>query len=158
MQAWGAGLVVIASAVCALPPMAIAQSQPGGPDLVPVQNIDQWRPRYPSTPLPNIGKGIFQVTVAGGGERLQKFRLESVVIMIKRSDGTPVLDASVKVFGRARDVVRLMSTRPRVTKNLGAGRYQLSGLRFSMDGSWLLVFDISSGDEKDKALVELEIK
>ena len=118
----------------------------------------KWEPKYPSTPIPKVGNGIFKVRVASDPGALRISRYEKMLIDVTRASGQPVLDARISVAAKARDVERRMLTMPQLTKNLGSGRYLVEGLLFSMNGSWLLEFHISSGADRDKVLLEVVLK
>ncbi len=118
----------------------------------------QWRARYPSTPLPKIGNGLFTIRIVSDPSALKIQRLEAIIVEIRRANGRPVNDANVAVAVRARDVERRMQTAPRITRNLGLGKYRVEGLRFTMHGSWLLEFEVTSQSQTDKTLLEVLLK
>ncbi len=51
-----------------------------------------------------------------------------------------------------------LPTKPRITKNLGDGKYLVEGMRFSMNGWWEIKFDIDSGNRKDSVTFNLVLK
>jgi hypothetical protein len=48
-----------------------------------------------------------------------------------------------------------MPTRPRVTADLGGGRYRLDGLRFHMNGDWEIVLEILANGSRDTVVIKL---
>jgi hypothetical protein len=132
-------------------PAAIATAQPA-------ESAAPWTAQYPSSQLPKVGKGTFKVEIAGGVPVFEQNKLQELTIVVTRAGGRPVTDAKIAISGKARDVVRQMPTAPRVTKNLGGGRYRIEGLRFNMAGDWLLVFGIEAGANKDRSLLEVEAR
>lgn len=125
------------------------QQQPGS---------SAWAPRYPSTPLPTVGKGTFKVTQSGKAAPFGLDKLEQMTISVKDKTGAPVNGANFEITARARDIVRLMQTTPQVTRQIGKGQYLVEGLSFTAAGSWLLEFGISAGGREDKALLEVQAR
>lgn len=153
-----AAIIAFAAFFMIVAPSAYAGSQPAESGEEQIPGGAAWEPRYPSTPLPKVGKGTFKVSVAGQAATLQQNKLETLTIMVTRSGGQAVIDAKMSVSGKARDVKRQLPTEPQVTKHLGGGKYLVEGLRFNMAGNWLLEFDIQSGADKDKSLLEVLVK
>ena len=50
-----------------------------------------------------------------------------------------------------------MPTRPRVTEDLGGGRYRLDGLRFHMNGRWEMTIEINADGRRDTVLIVLDL-
>lgn len=150
-------LATIVFAAFALP-AAHAGSQPADSGEEQTPGGAPWVPRYPSTPLPKVGQGTFKVALAGGRLTLAQNKLQQITVAVTRAGGQPVIDAKMTISGKARDVVRHLPTEPRVTKNLGGGKYLVEGLRFNMAGSWLLEFEVEADADKDKAVLEVEVK
>ncbi len=48
-----------------------------------------------------------------------------------------------------------MPTRPRVTADLGEGRYRLDGMRFHMNGDWEIVLEILADGRRDTVVIKL---
>lgn len=63
-------------------------------------------------------------------------KLQSVVVSIHDSKGRAVESATIAVDGGMPQHGHGLPTRPRVTKNLGEGAYEISGVRFNMGGWW----------------------
>ena len=93
-------------------------------------------------------------------------RLDPVVINethswtlhIETADGNPVTDAEITIDGGMPEHNHGFPTAPRVTENLGEGKYMLEGMRFNMGGAWVLTLEISSGGESDTVTFEFELK
>lgn len=93
-------------------------------------------------------------------------RLDPVVINethswtlhIETADGNPVTDAEITIDGGMPEHNHGFPTAPRVTENLGEGKYLLEGMRFNMGGAWVLTLEISSGGESDTVTFEFELK
>lgn len=50
-----------------------------------------------------------------------------------------------------------LPTQPRITGQLGEGRYVLEGLKFNMPGRWRLVFDLRSALGEDRVVLEFDV-
>lgn len=73
------------------------------------------------------------------------------------SDGEPVTGARIVVTGGMPAHDHGMPTRPRVTKELGDGRYKLEGLRFHMNGRWEVSIGIDANGRRDTVVVILDL-
>lgn len=69
-------------------------------------------------------------------------------ITIINGEGLPVEDAEVTVTGGMPEHDHGLATAPRVTQQLGEGRYLLEGVRFHMPGMWKLDFDIRADNQR----------
>lgn len=63
---------------------------------------------------------------------------------VKLPAGEPVSDARITVGGGMPQHGHGYPTQPRVTKELGGGRYLIEGMKFSMPGWWELKLNIDS--------------
>ncbi len=50
-----------------------------------------------------------------------------------------------------------LPTSPRVTENLGGGRYRLGGIRFHMPGVWQFVITVSDGTVSDSVTLDFDV-
>ncbi|HEX6705583.1 MAG TPA: FixH family protein [Albitalea sp.] len=64
--------------------------------------------------------------------------------------GEPVLQARIDVDGGMPQHGHGLPTRPRVTRELGDGRYLVEGMKFSMTGWWELKLNVQSGGVADQ--------
>lgn len=69
---------------------------------------------------------------------------------VKLPSGEPVSGAGIKVDGGMPQHGHGYPTQPRVTKELGEGRYLIEGMKFSMSGWWELTLHIASPAGADK--------
>jgi len=65
-------------------------------------------------------------------------------VTVKLPSGEPVSGAGIKVGGGMPQHGHGYPTQPRVTKELGEGRYLIEGMKFSMPGWWELKLNITS--------------
>ncbi|WP_334187380.1 FixH family protein [Noviherbaspirillum sp.] len=73
-------------------------------------------------------------------------------VRLRTPSGEPVSDAKIGVGGGMPQHGHGFPTQPRVTKDLGNGRYLLEGMKFSMPGWWeiRLTVDTPSGTDEVK--------
>ncbi|HYD81449.1 MAG TPA: FixH family protein [Paucimonas sp.] len=71
-------------------------------------------------------------------------------ILLTNANGEPIDNARIKVDGGMPQHGHGFPTQPRVTKNLGNGRYLLEGVKFSMTGWWEIKLDIQSALGNDQ--------
>ena len=77
----------------------------------------------------------------GEGDRLHRWRL-----LVSDLAGQPVAGAAITVAGHMPGHVHGLPTQPRVTRELAPGVYLVEGLKFQMDGWWVMQFDIQPRD------------
>lgn len=84
-------------------------------------------------------------------------RLQSIPVVIKDAQGRPVDDALISVDGGMPEHGHGLPTQPRVTRALGAGVYEIEGVRFSMGGWWELKLAIDSPAGADRVTFNLSL-
>lgn len=85
-----------------------------------------------------------------------KGKLLSTVVQVAGRDGNGVEGLDLKVDGGMPQHGHGLPTRPRVTRDLGDGRYQVEGLKFNMGGWWELKFVIA-GMANDSVVFNLDL-
>jgi len=80
---------------------------------------------------------------------LRPRRMQTVRVAITDATGTPVDDATIQVDGGMPQHGHGLPTRPRVTRSLGNGLYEIEGVRFNMGGWWefKLAIDAPAGSD-----------
>jgi hypothetical protein len=78
------------------------------------------------------------------------------VIRVTSKDGSVVSGLQITVDGGMPQHGHGLPTKPRVTKDLGEGRYQVEGLKFNMGGWWELKFALA-GAASDSVVFNLEL-
>ena len=63
-------------------------------------------------------------------------RMQTVRVAITDAAGVPVDDATIQIDGGMPQHGHGLPTRPRVTRALGNGLYEIEGVRFNMGGWW----------------------
>jgi hypothetical protein len=71
--------------------------------------------------------------------RLHAWRLE-----VRDREGNGIVGATIAVDGGMPQHGHGLPTRPRVTKDLGNGGYEVDGMRFNMGGWWVVTFRITT--------------
>jgi hypothetical protein len=67
---------------------------------------------------------------------LKPRRMQTVRVVIRDGNGRPIDGASLRIDGGMPQHGHGLPTRPRVTRNLGDGAYEIDGVRFNMGGWW----------------------
>lgn len=101
-------------------------------------------------------RGIFTVSFESSLDPIEINRMHSWTLFLTR-DGAPVEGAELIVAGGMPEHDHGMPTRPRVTAELGAGRYLLEGMRFHMNGYWEVTIEIESGPTRDRIIIQLNL-
>ena len=67
---------------------------------------------------------------------LRPRQMQTVRVTVRDADGRPVDRAEITVDGGMPEHGHGLPTRPRVTRHLGDGTYEVEGVRFNMGGWW----------------------
>jgi hypothetical protein len=80
---------------------------------------------------------------------LRPRRMQTVRVAITDANGGPVDNATIQIDGGMPQHGHELPTRPRVTRALGNGLYEIEGVRFNMGGWWefKLAIDAPSGSD-----------
>jgi len=84
--------------------------------------------------------------------QLQAFRL-----VVRDADGRAVDEAEVSIDGGMPEHGHGLPTRPRVTKSLGEGVYEIEGVRFNMGGWWEFRVAITGSSGTDTVTFNLAL-
>jgi hypothetical protein len=90
-------------------------------------------------------------------EPLRLRQLQTVPVMISDASGRPIDGAAISVDGGMPEHAHGLPTRPRVTRSLGGGVYEIEGVRFSMGGWWELKLAIDSPAGADSVTFNLSL-
>jgi len=63
-------------------------------------------------------------------------QMQTVRIVVRDADGRAIDEAQISIDGGMPQHGHGLPTRPRVTRNLGDGIYEIEGVRFNMGGWW----------------------
>ena len=80
---------------------------------------------------------------------LRPRRMQTVRVAVTDAAGMPVDHATIQIDGSMPQHGHGLPTRPRVTRSLGNGLYEIEGVRFNMGGWWefKLVINTPSGSD-----------
>jgi hypothetical protein len=62
--------------------------------------------------------------------------MQTVRVTLRGADGRAIDEAQISIDGGMPQHGHGLPTRPRVTRNLGDGIYEIEGVRFNMGGWW----------------------
>ena len=130
----GFAVVGIVMALAALAGGHLVMMRAGGP--VPTATEFGLGPR-------TSGAGLYSATLVAS-EALRLRALQTVQVAIATANGAPVEDAQITIDGGMPQHGHGLPTRPRVTRHIGNGVYEIDGVRFNMRGWWEFKLSISS--------------
>jgi hypothetical protein len=144
---------------------ALAGCRPADDFAGPTSEVQAETARVPSTATPGgapeaarlSDQMLFLVWYESETQPPPVNELHSWVLHIRTASGEPVEHAVVTVAGDMPEHGHGLPTQPRVTGELGQGRYAVEGMKFSMPGFWVITFDITAGDVHDTATIELTL-
>ncbi|HEX7151604.1 MAG TPA: FixH family protein [Thermoanaerobaculia bacterium] len=99
----------------------------------------------------------YVATLEPPAQPLKPRRLLKMQVSIRDAAGRPVDGATIEVDGGMPQHGHGLPTKPRVTKSLGDGRYEIEGLRFNMGGWWELDLAIVSPAGADHVTFNLQV-
>lgn len=100
--------------------------------------------------------GLYVVTLEPASP-LRPRQMQTLRVILRHSDGWPLDDAEIAVSGGMPQHGHGLPTRPRVTRSLGDGNYELEGVRFNMGGWWELTLAISGASGTDTVTFNLAL-
>lgn len=89
--------------------------------------------------------------------QLRTRRLQTVRVAIVDADGRAVEGATLAIDGGMPEHGHGLRTRPRMTRVLGGGAYQIEGVRFNMGGWWEFKVTITSERGADTVTFNLSL-
>lgn len=101
-------------------------------------------------------QGLYIVSLQGARE-LKPRKMYTLQVYVGDAGTHPLGHAAIAVDGGMPQHGHGLPTRPRVTKNLGGGYYEVSGLRFNMGGWWELKLTITTPAGTDTVTFNLEV-
>ena len=84
-------------------------------------------------------------------------KMYTIRVAITDAECKPVENATIEVDGGMPQHGHGLPTQPRVTRNLGGGVYEISGLRFNMGGWWELKLAIATPAGNDTVTFNLSL-
>jgi YtkA-like len=120
----------------------------GGPDRPPASEFGLG-PR-------TSGHGLYSVTLEPD-QPLAKRKLQKVRVLVRTIEGEAVEGAEMAVDGGMPQHGHGLPTKPRMTKRLGEGRYEIEGVRFNMGGWWEFRLSITGAAGADRVTFNLAL-
>ena len=102
------------------------------------------------------GGGLYTATLIPT-EPLRPRKLQTVQVAIADAAGEPIQNAQVGIDGGMPQHGHGLPTRPRVTKQVGDGIYEIEGVRFNMGGWWQFKLAISTSAGSDIVTFNLSL-
>jgi len=100
--------------------------------------------------------GRYVATLASD-QPLRPRHMQTVRVMIRDTEGGAVDDAQIAIDGGMPQHGHGLPTRPRVTRSLGDGSYEIDGVRFNMGGWWEFTLVITSPHGSDTVTFNLDL-
>ncbi|MFN7978566.1 MAG: FixH family protein [Vicinamibacterales bacterium] len=88
---------------------------------------------------------------------LRPRQMQTVQVAVRDAAGRAVDDAAIAIDGGMPEHGHGLPTRPRMTRALGDGRYELEGVRFNMSGWWEFRLAITSAAGADSVTFHLSL-
>lgn len=101
--------------------------------------------------------GLYKLVLTPHLSPLAINRLHAWTLELLTADDEPISAATFAVSGGMPEHNHGLPTNPRVTRELGNGRYVLEGMRFHMPGSWEITIEIDASAGRDSAIVKLQL-
>jgi hypothetical protein len=101
-------------------------------------------------------QGLFRVSYAADGVQINQ--MHEWTIHVETADGEPVENAQITVDGGMPEHGHGLPTVPQVTDYLGDGDYRVEGVRFQMQGWWIVTFHISADGSEDTVTFNLTVE
>ena len=101
-------------------------------------------------------QGLYIATLQDATD-LRPRKMYTLRATVADKSGQPVTGASITVDGGMPQHGHGLPTRPRVTKDLGSGAYEISGVRFNMGGWWELELTITTPAGTDTVTFNLSL-
>ena len=101
-------------------------------------------------------QGLYVATLQDA-DSLKPRKMYTLQVSVTDATGMDIDGASIDVDGGMPQHGHGYPTRPRVTRNLGGGAYEISGLRFNMGGWWELKLTIATPAGTDTVTFNLDV-
>ena len=91
------------------------------------------------------------------GKPLRPRQMQTVRVIVRDADGRAIDEAQISIDGGMPQHGHGLPTRPRVTRNIGDGIYEIEGVRFNMGGWWEFKLTIDSSRGADTVTFNLAL-
>jgi hypothetical protein len=100
--------------------------------------------------------GLYTATLVPT-EPLKPRKLQAVQVTITDAQGGPIHNAQITIDGGMPQHGHGLPTRPRVTRHVGNGVYEIEGVRFNMGGWWEFTLAITTAAGTDRVTFNLSL-
>jgi hypothetical protein len=88
---------------------------------------------------------------------LRPRQMQTVRVTVRDAEGRAIDEAQISIDGGMPQHGHSLPTRPRVTRNLGDGIYEIEGVRFNMGGWWEFKLAIAGSRGADTVTFNLDL-
>ena len=106
---------------------------------------------------PRVSAGQRYAATLQPRQALRVRHLQAVPVLVTDASGRPIEGASISVTGGMPEHGHGLPTQPKVRNALGAGVYEIEGLRFNMGGWWELKLAVDSSAGVDTITFNLSL-
>ena len=106
---------------------------------------------------PRSSAGGSYVATLEPAKPLRPRQMQTVRVTVRDAEGRAIDDAQISIDGGMPQHGHGLPTRPRVTKNLGEGMYEIEGVRFNMGGWWEFKLAIAGSRGADTVTFNLNL-
>lgn len=101
--------------------------------------------------------GLFVGTLEPSASPIPVGTIQTWTVAVTTPDGQPVEHAVLSIDGGMPQHGHGLPTEPRVTEELGGGRYKVEGMKFNMSGWWTTTLEVSGVAGTDSATFNLTL-
>jgi hypothetical protein len=106
---------------------------------------------------PRTSAGGRYVATLAPGRPLRPRQMQTVRVTLLDAEGDAINDAQISIDGGMPQHGHGLPTRPRVTRTLGDGIYEIEGVRFNMGGWWEFTLAIAGSRGGDTVTFNLDL-
>lgn len=106
---------------------------------------------------PRTSAGGRYVATLETGKPLRPRQMQTVRVMVRDAEGHPIDEAQISIDGGMPQHGHGLPTRPRVTRTMGDGIYEIEGVRFNMGGWWEFKLAIAGSRGADTVTFNLDL-
>ena len=106
---------------------------------------------------PRTSAGGHYVATLEPAKALHPRQMQTVRVTVRDADGHAIDEAQISIDGGMPQHGHGLPTRPRVTRNLGDGIYEIEGVRFNMGGWWEFKLAIGGSRGADTVTFNLDL-
>lgn len=106
---------------------------------------------------PRASAGGRYVATLEPAKPLRPRQMQTIRVTVRDAEGRAIDEAQISVDGGMPQHGHGLPTRPRVTRNLGDGMYEIEGVRFNMGGWWEFKLAIAGSRGADTVTFNLDL-